>query len=289
MVRGDDFAMDDRIRVFIGTDERGGRGEAVLDYGIRKYSTSPVEITLMRPGGGEIWEIGKWNMGRKHFRPYSSEGWATNFSCFRWSVPEAAGFAGRAIYLDADQTVHADISELFGTTLNGLPCAERPGVILFDCSHSYWKSMAWPSISTMQQSGWGLGQYKSLLKRRIGTFDPAWDVLDGSGMDPSEAKLNHYTAMQWQPYHPFPDRFRYPERHPISSLDEIWWKEYANCLGITDSGRLESTIEMCIDEEHSRGLNSFGRRADFAWCFTDFGVLKQQTDKLNPDGWRGIS
>ena len=66
-------------------------------------------------------------------------------------------------------------------------------------------------------------------------FPVEWDVLDGTEMDPYEAKLNHYTRMSKQPYHPFPDRFAYPKQHPVISCDKIWWDAYLE-LRCTEAG-----------------------------------------------------
>lgn len=283
-------------RVFIGSDERGGRGEIVLEHGIKRYSPD-AQVVHMRPGGeGGHWEHGDWNMGRTHARPYSGEGWATNFTCYRWSIPEAAGFEGRAVYLDADQTVHADIRGLQECDLNGQPCAIRKGVIVFHCAHPFWRSSFWPKISNAQRSGWGLGHYMEILKRHGGgsaLFGVEWDVLDGKEMSVWQAKLNHYTDMRTQPYHPFPDRFRYPERHPKPEVDQVWWEAYRDALcerfNLEYPGyrKFTNLVQWCIVQEAAAGLNCFGRPEGFEYHFTNWETLEAEVRTMNPH-FRGL-
>lgn len=293
------------VRVFVGSDERGGRGEIVLDHGIKKYCTGPCEVTPMRPGstynGVAHWEYGDWNMGRKHHRPYSGEGWATNFTCYRWSIPEVAGFTGRAVYVDADQTVHADIRELQNMDLKGHACAIRKGVIVFDCSHPFWQSSQWPRLPLMKASGAGLGVYQKAINEHGGitmngkesALPVEWDVLDGKEMSVWDAKLNHYTAMQYQPYHPFPDRFKYPDRHPRPEVDEVFWKSYVEALcslgGLTYPGykKFSNMVNWAIVQEKALGLDCFGRPEGFTYYFTDWSQVRAQTRELNPH-FRGI-
>jgi len=263
----------------------------VIRHGIEMNTEYDLTMIPMRHGvdfnGVRQWDFGDWNMGRDDFIPYSGRGWATNFTNFRWSIPEVCGFSGRAIYLDADQTVHDDIAELMYCPLQGLPCAIRTGVIVFDCSHPFWESSKWVSLDKMKSSGWRLGDFQKRIPHC--KFDVAWDVLDGKEMSPREAKLNHYTAMQWQPYHPFPDRFSYPERHPVPDVDQVWWESYFNALGgINLPGDFDSLVSECLAIESGRGLDSFGREDGFEFFFTDRDRFESDAKARNPNGWRGV-
>lgn len=96
-------------RVFVGTDQRMGPAERALERSIRAHSGIPAELNWMRAGQGQF---GGWHMRRRAERPYSGSGWPTEFTPFRFAVPELAGFKGRAIYLDADMVL-GDIRELW--------------------------------------------------------------------------------------------------------------------------------------------------------------------------------
>ena len=81
--------MIEPIRIFIGTsaNNEDADSEMVLEYTLRKNSSLPLEITWMRQTHDQnsIW--GGWETQR----------WSTPFSGFRWAIPEACGFTGRAI------------------------------------------------------------------------------------------------------------------------------------------------------------------------------------------------
>lgn len=280
------------VSVFIGSDERGGRGELVMTHGIKTYASGPVRIVYMRPDGeGGHWEYNDWYMGRNHPRPYSGEGWATNFTCFRWSIPEVAGFEGRAIYMDADQTVHGDVYELANCDLAGKACSIRKGVIVFDCGHKFWRGSTWPRLEVMKPSGLGLGAYQKLIVQAgeiAAPFDVAWDVLDGKEMSVWSAKLNHYTEMRTQPYHPFPDRFRYPYRHPKPEVDEVWWQAYRSTMEANNGvvypayKKFDNLVKWCVEQERAAGLDCFGRPVGSKYWFTDMETMKVVVPSMNP-------
>jgi len=283
------------VRVFIGSDERGGRGEFIMDYGIRKYASRPVEVTVMEPNESRYGHWGgAWNRNRDHMRPYAG-GHATNFTVFRWTIPEAAGFVGRAIYMDADQTVHGDVAELHDTPLDGKPCAIRMGVIVFDCEHPFWRSDRWPKIADMRPSGWTMGDYQQRIKASGGwsDFPVEWDVLDGKEMSVWDAKLNHYTNMRTQPYHPFPDRFTYPTRHPKPEVDEVWWRQYLEALCHYDKvpvpqfQKFDNIVKTAVEMERARGMNCFGRYKGYKYHFTVWPDMLAEAARVNPQGWRG--
>ena len=283
--------MKELVRVFVGSDERGGRGEAVIQYGLLKYASCPVQVAVMEPNTKEPphW-AGYWNRGREDMRPKTG-GHSTNFTVFRWTIPEAAGYSGRAIYLDADITIHGDIWELYSFDLRGACCSIRKGVIVFDCEHSFWRSRSWPKIEEMRPSGWDMRDYRQRINDHnaaLPLFPVEWDVLDGKEMDPFRAKLNHYTTMAQQPYHPFPDRFRYPKRHPVNRCDRIWWKSYLE-LRCAEAGvrfrcpwKLSNTIKLALELEADAGLNGFGRPDGYQYHFTDFDQLHNDASRKNP-------
>ena len=252
--------MKELVRVYIGSDERGGRGEAILRHGLQKYASCPVQVFVMEPNTVDppYWG-GYWNRGRDHMRPYAG-GHGTNFTVFRWTVPEAAGFAGRAIYIDADITVHGDIWDLYSFDLAGACCSIRRGVILFDCEHPFWRSPHWLKVDEMRPSGLGIKDYLRKIAENneaLPLFPVEWDVLDGTEMSPYEAKLNHYTRMSKQPYHPFPDRFGYPETASGQGLRQ----DLVGDLSRTSICRGEGSGPAALEGEqhHQAGPGTRGR------------------------------
>src|SRR6478609_8300859 len=91
------------VRIFVGTSANGEDAEAemALEWSLKARSSLPVVITWMRLSRdpASIWS------------GWESSKWATPFSAFRWAVPAACGFMGRAIYMDVDMVAVADIAE----------------------------------------------------------------------------------------------------------------------------------------------------------------------------------
>ena len=180
-----------------------------------------MQVIVMEPNTVEppYWG-GKWDRLRNTCAPTLGVTGQTS-RCFAGLYQRRQGTSAGAIYLDADVTLHGDIWELYSLDLGRACCSIRKGVIVFDCEHPFWRSPHWPKIEEMRPSGWGIKDYQRCISEHneeSPLFPVEWDVLDGREMDPYEAKLNHYTRMSKQPYHPFPDRFAYPKQHPINAL-----------------------------------------------------------------------
>ena len=195
-----------------------GKAELALEHSIRKHCTSPLEINWMR-AGDPGWE----------WKGAYPDGWHTMFTCFRFAIPELCAFKGRAIYLDVDQILMADITELWNTPLNGHTCLNprRWDVILYDCA-AFAKLPDWPSLATMQTSGWKINSYSRLIPN-VGAMSLHWDCKDGKGLC-ADTKLLHYTKMATQPWKPWPERYKYPA-HPCPEAAEIFWNEYHEAGG----------------------------------------------------------
>lgn len=223
--------MENRIKVFVGTDPFMRKAELALEYSIRKSASEPVDIVWMDYSRGGIWD--NWNIGRPKKLPYASEGWSTDFTCFRFAIPGANNYEGRAIYLDADMILLRDINELFTLPMDK-PVIHPPArldVMLFDCK-AFKEFEWWPTVDEMKCSQWNLKEYYRLMNEHkiISDSMPAlWDCLDGVGYDPLKTGLVHYTEMNTQPWHPYPERFKYPP-HPRPDMVQLWQKFYDEAL-----------------------------------------------------------
>jgi len=220
------------IRIFVGTDSRMGKAETVLEHSLKKHSSEPINIHWMRAEdlGFEIGnESGKWNIGRKAGKPYTSPGWATDFTCFRFAVPELCGFEGKAMYLDADMYVRRDIAELWNTpTTRGYSCVgPRTDVAVLRCDRFTFPE--WPSLGQIKRSAWKIGDYCKLLQKygqyELGALPNKWDCLDGKGYHPEKTALVHFTNMRTQPWKPWPESFNYPP-HPCKAVVDEFWSLY---------------------------------------------------------------
>jgi hypothetical protein len=89
-----------QIRICIGTEPKTEIARKVLQYSIKKHTQSNV---VFYPMLGETWA--KFSERKL--------GVGTGFSLQRWNIPRMFGYAGAAIYLDADQLVFEDIADLW--------------------------------------------------------------------------------------------------------------------------------------------------------------------------------
>ena len=164
--------------------------------------------------------------------------WGTPFSGFRFAVPELCSFQGRAIYLDADMIVLADIAELWEQPPDpgfGIKCINhrRTDVSVIDCSWFAGKQW-WPSIEKMKPSGARVFEYITLLnlhKAMDTTLAPEWNDVDGAiyQYHPISVKLEHYSAVPTQPYRPYPKtdyRCTTFPHHPCEAVGRLWWDTF---------------------------------------------------------------
>ena len=215
--------MNEPIRIFIGASANGedAEAEAVYEYSLRKNSSVPLEITWMRQSHdvNSLW--GGWR----------TEHWSTPFSGFRWAIPEACGFQGKAIYTDVDMVNFRDIADLFNTEFEpGKAILARDGkrfggsefcVLVFDCAAMQRFTMPVEYMKKIPEI------HHYLVSKLSGSaivqsIDPRWNCLDGDGREVDDIWQLHFTEMSTQPWEPsWFTGVRRP--HPRPDLCELWW------------------------------------------------------------------
>jgi coenzyme PQQ synthesis protein D (PqqD) len=215
------------LQIFVGTEPRMEKAEVALEHSIRKCTPGPINITWMDYGRGGVWA--DWKIGRRRGNLTLQDNlgaWATEFSCFRFAVPEANQFCGRALYMDVDMLALRDLREILTLPMIKPALMTRgcSGVILFDCS--FFNASWWPRIRSMQESGWNINRYIALMSRHdcIGHLDGSWNCLDGKGLNES-TRILHYTRRRTQPWHPYGEAIA-AEPHPRRDLEQLWWDFY---------------------------------------------------------------
>jgi hypothetical protein len=213
---------DDAIKIFVGTSSNNEDSEAemVLEYTLRKNTEHPLDITWMRQTRDEdsIW--GGWETNR----------WSTPFSGFRWAIPEACNFSGRAIYMDVDQLNLRNIVDLYDTDLCGKPLAARRGarfgghefcVIVFDCE--LMGNLVMP-VTRMKPNPDAHHRYIGMFSGTdyVMDLDPRWNCHDGDNLTIDNIWHLHYTKMSTQPWKPawFTGK---AEEHPRQDLIKLWF------------------------------------------------------------------
>jgi hypothetical protein len=196
------------IRIFAGTEDNQMPAARVLEYTIRQNTKHPVRVEFIRNYDGPK---------PKHRRNQPR----TTFSFCRFQIPARCGYQGRAIYLDADMQVFADIEELWTRPFDGHkvmvtrqdepPAAWKdsryfhPGrqmsVMVLDCSR-----LDWDIDQIVAGLDEGRYSYEDLMfdlclvdpAEIDDTLPPEWNHLEHH--EPGITKLTHYTVVPTQPW-----------------------------------------------------------------------------------------
>ena len=261
-------ARNEKIRVFIGSGEASVLERKTLIHSIRKNTKHDVDIYVFNGTHNSI----ELNDNPPVPAPMSLRVKyrnITEFSLYRFLIPEICGHQGRAIFMDSDTVCLGDVSELFdqpmidydflckrdaytGTDMWGL------SVTLMDCSRTRFDLEA-----IFDEIDRGLYTYTdfvgmsgAFLKHRsfkIGPLDPEWNVFDRFD---SETKLIHYTNLYTQPW-------KYPN-HPYGELWFEYFQEARRAGAISDVDIEIAKVRSYVRTNILKGNYSFlGREMNF--------------------------
>jgi lipopolysaccharide biosynthesis glycosyltransferase len=178
----------------------------------------------------------------------------TEFSNYRFLVPQLCGNVGRAISMDSDTIAVGDVGELFDSEMDDFDFLAKPAaygdktkeqwglsVVLFDCSRSHFALDQY-----FDEIAAGLYDYADLHQMRprflahhpfkIGRIDPRWNEFDRCYKD---TRLIHYTNLYSQPW-----KFR---SHPYGDLWFSYFNEARSAKYVTDRD-----IELALVRAYAR-------------------------------------
>jgi len=205
---------DEPIRVFIGSGEQSRLERKVLLYSLRKHTARPLDLYVMNGTHNAIERNDESPVPAPMSLRIKYRN-ATEFSLYRFLIPELCGFQGRAIYLDSDMVCLDDIGTLYDTELGDCAFLAKPGSIgdkdkqtwalsamLIDCA-----ACRFDLESIFDQIDAGLYDYQDLARMspaflqyhpyRIGALDPRWNSFDVRDADTG---IIHYTQLYTQPW-----------------------------------------------------------------------------------------
>lgn len=203
-----------RTRVFIGSGEASRIERKVLMYSLLKHGKDKVDIYVFNGTHNTV----EPPIGDPFPAPLSLKAKyanVTEFSNYRFLIPELCAHEGRAIWLDSDMLVLADIGELFNTPMHEAAILARSeayggtsqalwglSVALFDCSRvSFAMDAHMADIENGVYTYSDLHQMSPAFLRKhpvaMGALDPQWNVFDRCD---SGTKLIHYTNLFTQPW-----------------------------------------------------------------------------------------
>jgi len=241
--------LTETVRVFIGTEPKTEIARKVLECSIRRQTDSKVEIVPML---GSRWE-------------YDTTGFkqGTGFSLRRWLIPEYCNWQGRAIYLDADQLLLADIWLLWRIperqpkkdcaawmTYQPSKFSKKPhpnsSVMVIDCAAA--KQQTFFNFSKLTthlraeptQKTYADVMYPTWLEPAPVEIDIHWNALNV--YDREKTKLLHFTKEDSQVW--------YNPKHPLAHL---WKRELSKAIA----------LGYITKEEFVAALGKWGEKEDW--------------------------
>lgn len=217
-----------RVRVFIGSGEASLLERKVLIYTLRKHTKRALDIYVFNGTHNAI----EKNDEPPFLAPMSLRAKyqnITEFSNYRFYIPQICNYSGRAIYLDSDMLCLHDIGDLFDLPMNDYDfLAKREAysnigrecwglsVMLIDCSRARFDFEGY--LDDIQAGKYTYSDVHQMTPKflsfhpfSIGEIDPNWNVFDYYD---ENTKIIHYTNLFTQPW-------KFPN-HPYGEL----WFEY---------------------------------------------------------------
>lgn len=217
------------VRVFIGSGEASVLPCRTLVHSLRRHTNRPLDIWVYNGTHNAIERNEEapvpapMSLRIKYLQN-------TEFSFYRFLVPELCEHDGRAIYLDSDMICYSDIGELFDTPIGDhqflskagrTPETWAPSVMLIDCSRTKFDLEAiFQEVDGARYSIEDFTSFSPAFRRQrpysIGLLDPRWNEFDRCKPD---TKLVHYTNLLTQPW-------KFPN-HPFG---ELWFAYFRAAL-----------------------------------------------------------
>lgn len=237
-------------RIFIGSGEASMLERKTLMYSLRKNASRDVELNVFNGTHNSVEHEDdppvlaplSLRLKYKNF---------TEFSLYRYLIPELCGHTGRAIYLDSDMVCIGDIAELFDCDMKGADFLATPhygenewgtSVMLINCETCRFDLEQ--IFDEIEAGKYSYSDFSNMNPKflehhpmTIGELDPNWNVFDKHD---DATKLIHYTNLTTQPW-----------KFPGHEFGELWF-EYFNRA--RKSGLIsEDDIEKQILRGYVRG------------------------------------
>ncbi|MBW4441651.1 MAG: glycosyl transferase [Plectolyngbya sp. WJT66-NPBG17] len=208
--------MSNRIRVFIGSGEASLVERKVAIYSLQKHTQRDLDIYVLNGTHNAI-ELNNQDPILAPMSLKTKYRNVTEFSLYRYLIPQICSYQGRAIYIDSDTVCLSDISKLFEADLAGSDfLAKRESeeiwglsVMLIDCEKCRFDLETY--CNEIDQDLYSYSDFNQMNSRflryhsfSIAELDPNWNQFDFCD---SDTKLIHYTNLYTQPWksinHPF--------------------------------------------------------------------------------------
>lgn len=249
------MSNQETVRVFIGSGEASLLERKVLIYSLRKFTHRPLDIYVFN-GTHNAVELNDEEPFLTSMPLKIKYRNTTEFSFYRFLIPEICKFEGKAIWLDSDMICLSDIGELFDSPMGDCDIlakktsysylspdqdARCPAVMLLNCATCKFDLEAlFAEVDQQLYAEKDMMHLTTKFRERhpykIGEFDPNWNIRDRYDAD---TKLIHYTNLMTQPwkYH----------NHPYG---ELWFNYLREAM---DAGYVtERDIDVSIVRSYVR-------------------------------------
>jgi Glycosyl transferase family 8 len=223
----------DRVRVFIGSGEASLLERKVSIYSLHKHTKRELDIYVLNGTHNAI----ELNDKEPVPAPLSLKlkyRNITEFSLYRYLIPQLCNYQGKAIYIDSDTICLSEIGELFDTPLDGCHFLAKKdayshleadlwalSVMLIDCEkchfelETYYEEIA-QGLYSEQDFACMSPSFLTHHPYQIGKLNPHWNVLDYVDQD---TKLIHYTNLHTQPW-----------KHPHHPYGNLWFTYFQEAI-----------------------------------------------------------
>jgi|688.fasta_scaffold609603_2 hypothetical protein len=233
------------VRVFIGSGEASLLERKTLIHSLRKRTSRPLDLYVFNGTHNAI-ERNEDEPVLANLPLWIKYRNFTEFSNYRWLIPEICGYEGRAIFLDSDMVCLADIGELFDADMAGCAMLAKAEAykggsawgmsnVLFDCSQCRFPlEEIFREIDAGLYSNTDFHQMTPTFLEhrpyRLGPLDPAWNSFDRFEQG---TRLIHYTNLRTQPW-----------KFPGHVHEEIWFRafEEARTAGLISAQDVDKTL-----------------------------------------------
>lgn len=243
----------ERVKVFIGSGEASVLERKTLISSLHKNSSRELDIYVINGTHNAI----ELNDQEPFLAPMSLRVKyrnTTEFSLYRFLIPELCNYEGKAIYVDSDTICLADIGELFDAPMEGFDFLAKSdtykhrgsgywglSVMLIDCERCRFDLEK--ICDEIDQGLYSYSDFTCMSPRflahhhyAVGELDPLWNVFDACDRT---TKLIHYTNLYTQPW-------KFPN-HPYG---ELWFKYFNEAIA---SGQItQEDIRLSIVRAYAR-------------------------------------
>jgi hypothetical protein len=196
------------VRVFVGVsgNDEDLEFQAVLHYTLEKYASEPIDLIWLRLSR-DVSSF--WYSDPQRKFGWRTDRWATPFSALRWGIPAACNFEGKAIYLDVDMVLKADIAELWHQEITTGAMLSKPEDISVSLYDNAKMARILPPIDKIKEPM----QYRDIRRKMLANgsvqrYRGNWNCLDMRkdrggeyrDLNDPDIKLLHFTEIPTQPH-----------------------------------------------------------------------------------------